>query len=1082
MQKTKHRESLNSRTDLRILFCLFLFSVGVLWALDFDVDLIEDSYQAQYGFSTNGYADTNLVGWWQADDDSQTNVVDRTTHGLTGTLTDFGSSPFTTNGIFNKALVFSTNGLVTFSTNSTLGLPQGFTISAWIQLPSATATATRLIQHVDAATNIWTLGVGTDGTGQIVFDNGTGAQTVKGSGTPVNLYDDGWHHLVAAYNGTNAVVYVDGVAEANTAVTNWTGAGVLEFTWGVPSAGPSNPEFLMDEVRLYNRALESNEVVQLPITYTDFDGDGLNTLEEQSLGTDPTLADTDGDGVNDDTDTHPTDYYNGVLPTVTILEGNNQSGKTDVVLGSELKVEVKNGSTVLNNAPISFTVLTANGTVALTGAGPFLTMVTARTASNGQASVVFKSSTVAAINTIQAKAQSGMQNISVDFNESVLPSSGIKLWLKADKDVTKDGSNVVSAWADQSGNGYNAAQGTSGNRPLWVNSVLNGRPILRFDGSNDFLVSSGTYAAKTLFVVAKKSTSTFSDYNGFLTMRTSGLSNKTTASNEAGGFGGIGSANSIRNLESLKYNPATKVMIDGNAGSEAAFNIGSGVDIGSATGFHCFRLEFGGSVSGAKNWVVGADAYGSSGRCLNGDMAEILVFDRILSTNEKSEIIHYLKQKYALSLAVETPNIQPAGGTYRDRATVTLACETAGADLYYTTNGNTPTTSSTPYSAPFVLTSSATLKVRAFKSGYSDSTVASAVFTIVSDTVPTSMPGLRLWLKADAEVVKDGSNYVNGWNDQSGNNVYTGTSVSANRPLWVDNVINGKPVLRFDGSNDFLSSAGAYAANTIFVVGKKRTSTFANDYIGFITTRVNGYNGKTSPSNEDVGFGSVPSSNKIRHVNGSSLPNLASRLVLDGKVADVSLFNSATGVDIGGATDFHCVHLEFSSSAWGYKEWAIGADTYGSSGRCLDGDIAEIMVFDRVLTHEEGLEVENYINRRYKIIDPDFDGLRNDQETTLGSNANDADSNDDGLNDGLAYYLGYSVTGNDTDGDGLTNAQEWALGTNAFWADTDGDGVNDGTDAFPFDPTRSTAPSNNPSDHTAPAVTLEEPLNAIALP
>jgi hypothetical protein len=44
------------------------------------------------------------------------------------------------------------------------------------------------------------------------------------------------------------------------------------------------------------------------------------------------------------------------------------------------------------------------------------------------------------------------------FSPSDLDS--LVLWLKADAGVTKDGSNYVSSWADQSGNGNNATQAT----------------------------------------------------------------------------------------------------------------------------------------------------------------------------------------------------------------------------------------------------------------------------------------------------------------------------------------------------------------------------------------------------------------------------------------------------------------------------------------------------------------------------------------------------------------------------------------------------------------------------------------------
>ncbi len=67
---------------------------------------------------------------------------------------------------------------------------------------------------------------------------------------------------------------------------------------------------------------------------------------------------------------------------------------------------------------------------------------------------------------------------------------------------------------------------------------------------------------------------------------------------------------------------------------------------------------------------------------------------------------------------------------------------------------------------------------------------------------------------------------------------------------------------------------------------------------------------------------------------------------------------------------------------------------------------------------------------------------------------------------------------NDEDGDGMSMPRNLAAGTNPFNVDTDGDGVNDNIDAFPLDPTRTTAPTGTPGDVTAPTITLTRPVGA----
>jgi len=81
---------------------------------------------------------------------------------------------------------------------------------------------------------------------------------------------------------------------------------------------------------------------------------------------------------------------------------------------------------------------------------------------------------------------------------------------------------------------------------------------------------------------------------------------------------------------------------------------------------------------------------------------------------------------------VATPTFSPAGGTFSSAQAVTIQDATPGAALYYTTDGTTPTTSSTPYVGAVNVASSTTLKAVAVKSGAANSAVASATYTLSS--------------------------------------------------------------------------------------------------------------------------------------------------------------------------------------------------------------------------------------------------------------------------------------------------------------------------------------------------------------
>lgn len=102
------------------------------------------------------------------------------------------------------------------------------------------------------------------------------------------------------------------------------------------------------------------------------------------------------------------------------------------------------------------------------------------------------------------------------------------LWLRADRGITKDGSNFVSQWNDQTPNGFNCTQATAGNKPLWVANVQNGRPALRFNGAtnNRFLAGSltFTYTKCTLMVVTSQ-VNTVNDGGVFDCTTSGGLTN-----------------------------------------------------------------------------------------------------------------------------------------------------------------------------------------------------------------------------------------------------------------------------------------------------------------------------------------------------------------------------------------------------------------------------------------------------------------------------------------------------------------------------------------------------------------------------
>ena len=84
-----------------------------------------------------------------------------------------------------------------------------------------------------------------------------------------------------------------------------------------------------------------------------------------------------------------------------------------------------------------------------------------------------------------------------------------------------------------------------------------------------------------------------------------------------------------------------------------------------------------------------------------------------------------------LPSSVATPTFSPAAGSYIGAQSITIACATTGAAIYYTLDGTTPTESSTLYSGAINITNNTTIKAIAIKEDESSS-VATAEYTITT--------------------------------------------------------------------------------------------------------------------------------------------------------------------------------------------------------------------------------------------------------------------------------------------------------------------------------------------------------------
>lgn len=262
-----------------------------------------------------------------------------------------------------------------------------------------------------------------------------------------------------------------------------------------------------------------------------------------------------------------------------------------------------------------------------------------------------------AVNFILAAVILLAANISVAIAQDI-PTANLQLHLKAGAGVTVDGENRVSEWADQSGNENNATQANVVTQPILEDNAINGEPALKFIGGQHIALPN----ASTLEISGN-------DYEIFILYR-------SRIKNTSVEF--ILGAETVEHFElhtngtgGLRYIPN---MVGQPNGYERYIDIGS-LGIYTNAQPHIIRLQatetFGNiSVNGTTETNRSKDSRsghqgpiflgkrGNNSYYLDGYIAEVIIYNSILSEADREEVENYLKVKYNIGQPAEAPTIQ----------------------------------------------------------------------------------------------------------------------------------------------------------------------------------------------------------------------------------------------------------------------------------------------------------------------------------------------------------------------------------------------------------------------------------------
>jgi hypothetical protein len=262
-----------------------------------------------------------------------------------------------------------------------------------------------------------------------------------------------------------------------------------------------------------------------------------------------------------------------------------------------------------------------------------------------------------------------------------------------------------------------------------------------------------------------------------------------------------------------------------------------------------------------------------------------------------------------------SPTFTPAAGTYNSTQSVIIADTVTSATIYYTTNGTVPTTSSTRYTGAITVSATETLEAIAVASGYANSSVATAPYTI-------NLAAAAYYV--DCSAAKDGngtqSSPWNSLNDANSHTFIPGDSLLFNRgttcngmlapqgagisgsPIVIDAYGTGNlPVLNGGSTNTqvvLLSNQSYWQINDLEITGGKTYGVYIggntpNDPLyGLHLTNLN-VHGATGISVSRTDSGEV-------FLNATGLGQTLNDVVIDGVSAHDSNVSEGIVVEAGG--------------------------------------------------------------------------------------------------------------------------------------------------------------------------------------
>jgi hypothetical protein len=236
-----------------------LLPAGGISLLSYEADTLFDNVLVEVSTSPPA-VENELVAYWKFDEGSGDLVYDNSGYGNHGTI--YGAT--WTSGKINGALYFDGfNDAIEVPDSTSLHISNTITVGAWIKYEGGDNVQINTVLTKRSGESGFSLGTQ---HGKVRFSVGsTYFDYVEGTTT---LQPGKWYHLVGTYDGTTQKIYVNGLLDGSRLYSGQLSSNTAPLFIGLCISGETGAKYgyftgIIDEVRIYNRALNSDEIAEL---------------------------------------------------------------------------------------------------------------------------------------------------------------------------------------------------------------------------------------------------------------------------------------------------------------------------------------------------------------------------------------------------------------------------------------------------------------------------------------------------------------------------------------------------------------------------------------------------------------------------------------------------------------------------------------------------------------------------------------------------------------------------------------------------------------------------------------------------